>query len=132
MDRLEPSDWVVGAGGLVLFIASFLPWYRWGGFSGIGISTGAGYGWLCFFFGLVAIVWMILRVAGVLDTVALPFPDGLVYLVVGGLGALIAILRLLFRPGAPGFTASPHVGIFFALAGAAAVIVGGVMKIREY
>ena len=129
MDRLEVSDWICGSGGLVLLISSFFPWYRWNvGIYGGG-SSGAGYGWLCFFLGLVAIVFVVLKVVGV--DFELPFPEGLIYIGAGGVGILIAVLRLVFRPGGIGITAGPHIGIFVALVGGAAVVVGGVMKIQE-
>ncbi len=130
MERFEVSDWVVGGGGLVLVIASILPWYSWNVMGMGGGGSGAGFGWLCFVLGLGAVVWMALNVFEVIN-VELPFPQGILYLGAGGLSALIAVLRLLFRPGALGVTASPHIGIFLALVGAAAVIAGGVMKLRE-
>ncbi len=129
MDRVETSDWICGVGGLVLLISTFFPWHRWSAGVYGSVSSGAGYGWLCFFLGLVAIVFVVLRVAGV--DFELPFPDGLIYIGAGGLGILIAILRLIFRPGGFGFNASPHIGIFVALVGGAVVVVGGVMKLRE-
>ena len=131
MDNIRPADWTIGGGGLVLIIASFLPWYHWniGGF-GLSVSTGAGYGWLCFVLGLAALVWVGLRAFEVVN-LDFPFPEGLLYIGAGGLAGLIAVLRLLFRPGGGGINASPYIGIFVALAGAAAVIVGGIIKLRE-
>ena len=130
MEQFEVSDSVVGGGGLALIIASILPWYSW---NIMGVHTGgsgAGYGWICFVLGLGVIVWMVLNVFEVIN-VELPFSQGVLYLGAGILSALIAVLRLLFRPGGFGVTAGPHIGIFVAIIGAAAVIVGGVMKLQQ-
>ena len=132
-ERVQPSDWVTGIGGLILLISIYLDWYNVGfGVSGFGGSVGIS-GWnatkltlIIFLLALVAITVVVLRVVDV-DLSAIPIPMSVVVMACGGVSLLIVILRILIKQTGLGLS----YGIFVSLIAAAAVLVGGVLMQRE-
>lgn len=132
-ERVQPSDWVAGIGALILLISVFLSWYS---VSGIGISGWDGTKWsiLVLLCAMGAIAIVVLRVVDV-DLGALPFPIAYVMLGLGGLSTLIVVLKILLRPGGSLLGAVYRVGIsygiFVSLIASVAVLVGGILMMRE-
>ena len=133
-ERVQPSDWVAGIGGLILFISIWLDWYKvgFGGVPGFGGSVGVSgmtatkLTLIIFLLALVAIAVVVLRVVEV-DLDAIPVPMSVVVMACGGISLLIVILRILIKQTGLGLS----YGIFVALIAAVAVTVGGVLMQRE-
>ena len=134
-ERVQPSDWVTGIGGLILFISIWLDWYKVGfggelpGFGGsVGVSgmTATKLTLIIFLLALIAIAVVVLRVVEV-DLDAIPVPMSVVVMACGGISLLIVILRMLIKQTGLGLS----YGIFVALVAAVAVTVGGVLMQRE-
>jgi len=131
-ERVQPSDWVTGIGGLVLFISIWLDWFKVG-FGGVyGASVGASgmtatkLCLLILLFSLIAIAVVVVRILEV-DLDAIPVPMSLVVMAAGGLSLLIVVLRMIVHQD----FLSLSYGIFVALIAAIAVVVGGVLMQRE-
>ena len=132
-ERVQPSDWVTGIGGLILFISVFLDWFKFS-FSGIGVSgvggaSGVDATKLCYLIALLAIIVIavvVLRVVEV-DLDAIPIPMSVVVMAAGGLSLLIIVLRMLVHQD----FLSLSYGIFVSLVAGIAVVVGGVLMQRE-
>jgi hypothetical protein len=134
-DRIQPSDWVAGIGGLILFISIFLEWYKVKGLGGVtGFSLNIGIsGWdatkltiFIFLFALAAMAVVGLRIADV-DLSAIPVPMGIIVMGLGGVSLLIIVIRVFIKQSGLGVS----YGIFVSLIAAAAVLVGGVLMQRE-
>ncbi len=132
-DRVQPSDWVTGIGGLFLFISIWLDWFKVGlGLPGYGGSVGlSGMSatklcLLILLFALIAIAVIVLRIMEV-DLDAIPVPMSVVVMAAGGLSLVIVILRMVIHQE----FLSLSYGIFIALIAAIAVVVGGVLMQRE-
>jgi hypothetical protein len=131
--RLTPRDMIAAAGGAVLVVSLFLPWYgvsfEMAGFtksdSGTGREVLSSMDMLLFLISLAAIAVVAARAAGAV-------PDGPARLIELSLGAL-AVLMVLYR--IIDIPTEGHVpdhvelsrkgGIFIALVGAAAITYGG-------
>ena len=133
--RVSRGDWVVGGGFLALLVGTSLPWYTWSGsylgaefhFVDTGWTSAAGV--LSFLTVLAAVVLVILA-SGVLPQLHIDFHGRLPVIVIGlaTLALAIVLIRLVAGPGSSsGF----GVGIFLSLLGAAAVAVGGFLKLGE-
>jgi hypothetical protein len=132
--RLTTGDIIAGVGGVVLLIALFLPWY---GVSvdipGLGSASESGSGWevlgfidiLLFLIAVAAIAVVAARAAGALPA---EVPGALVLLAAGALGVLLVLYRIIDIPAGDvpdEVDLSRKIGIFIALAGAAAITYGG-------
>lgn len=114
---LEGSDWLVGIGGIVMLIASFI-WFF-------------GYGVLWPVLGIAAIVLVILDKLAKIPAIAdLPFLSW-IYIGIGGLGALLAILRIIQTLSYKVTLLSWWVVLILELAAGAGILLGGIMKLRE-
>jgi len=98
LNKLTTGDKVIGGSGIVLFIFSFLPWFKYDG----GFVTVTQSGWHFFFtgiipvlLGLVMIAWIVATKLADVDLPELPVPEGLLLLGMGALAAVLVILRLL-------------------------------------
>ncbi|MCZ7527514.1 MAG: hypothetical protein M5U14_14700 [Acidimicrobiia bacterium] len=101
MDKLKEltlGEKLIAGSGLVLFIASFLPWFKasFGGFSATANGWDVGFGWA----GIPALLGLAAAVVVVLPKVApdvkLPeAPWGMIMLGAGGLSALLVVLKLI-------------------------------------
>jgi len=132
-DRVQPSDWVAGIGGLILLISVFLEWYKvdlggygvlWSG--GVSGTTATKLTYLIILLALISIAVVVLRVAEV-DLDAIPVPMSVVVMACGGISLLIVILRILIKQSGLGVS----YGIFVSLIAGAAVLVGGILMQRE-
>jgi hypothetical protein len=132
--RLTTGDMIAGAGGIVLLISLFLPWYGVSvdiaGFS----ASESGSGWqalgfidiLLFLISVAAIAIVVARAAGALPA---DLPAPVILLGLGALAVLLVLYRIIDIP-ADGdvpdqVDLSRKVGIFIALIGGAALAYGG-------
>lgn len=138
--KLKPGDWALGGGGLVLFIASFLPWFGW---SEAGLSD-SGNGWDVGFFwgGIPALLGLALAGLVVLEKftdVELPEVGnlgwGLISLIAAAVAGGIVLLKLLLGHsvsyGFGSYDFDRKWGLFLAAIGGVAAIVGGVLRFQE-
>lgn len=118
ISEIQPTDWMVAGGGLAMIIGTFVGFIWFGTFAML--------------IGIGAIVLVCLeRFANV--ELPLPFDQGWLYVMIGGVGVLIGLLSLLDTAlwahwlGAGRY----YVGSILILLGGAAVAVGGFMRARE-
>jgi hypothetical protein len=132
--RLTTGDIVAGAGGVVLLISLFLPWYGVSvdvaGFS----ASESGSGWEVLSF--IDILLFLISVAAIAIVVAKAFgalpaevPAPVVLLGLGALAVLLVIYRIIDIPTEGDVPdqvdLSREIGIFIALVGSAVVAYGG-------
>jgi hypothetical protein len=142
--KLSTGDMIAGAGGILLIISLFLPWYGIDiNVTGIGSASGHASGWetlsfidiLLFLIAVLAILYAVGAAAG-----ALP-PDAPAATVVMGAGAF-AVLLILLRiidlptPDVPDIVDdsvdfSRQLGIFVGLISAAGITYGGWRSANE-
>jgi hypothetical protein len=99
LSKLTTSDKVISGSGLLLFIASFLPWFK---IDFLGSSVTAN-GWDVGFFwagipgllGLAAAAAILSSKLGSVKLPDLPVPWGQAFLIAGGVSAAIVVLKLL-------------------------------------
>ena len=137
LSKLSRTDRIIAASGLVLFISAFLPWFKaeFAGFS----DTGNGWDVSFIFGGLPALLGLLS--AGVVLATKLgnakmpemPFSTGQAMLGVGGLAALLVVLKLLIGEDSPGFgvDVSRSWGLFVATIAALALAGGGYLAFQE-
>ena len=140
----QPSNGaILAAGGLVLgLVDTFLPWHTTtfptvlGGASGGHDALGYWSGWLFFLAVLVGIALFAVRTFVPQGSIpALPFTDAMIYLGVGVVMLLCALLWLATGGGygsvydqyaaLAGYASGPSIGVFLGIITAAAVAAGG-------
>jgi hypothetical protein len=137
------------AGGLVVgLVVTFLPWHTTTVPTAFGADTGGhnalGYwsGWLFFLAILVGIALFVIRTfVPDIKIPALPFTDAMIYLGIGVVMLLCALLWLVTSGGyaslyaefsdLPGYSSGPSFGVFIAIIAAAAVAAGGYLMKAE-
>ncbi|MFN2592170.1 MAG: hypothetical protein ABR532_04980, partial [Candidatus Dormibacteria bacterium] len=134
--RMTTGDKVIGAGLLVMLIASFLPWisvslgYPLGTDLNVSANGYHSWGFLFWVATYVLIAFWIIRVLipEMVPMPTLPVHDALVYIVGGVIAVVGAVLYHVHDTGS--FTSIGY-GWYIALAGALAVIIGGVLKQKD-
>ena len=131
----KPSEILIMAGGVVLFIASFLDWITFdaGGFGDVGFS-----GWDELLFPIAPIVAVLALAAGVLvaldrfantnlpdDVAGFTWPQ--IYLAIGVFAVLVTLSFIILDKGG----GSAGIGLWGGLLGAVGVLVGAVMMRNE-
>ncbi|HWN21790.1 MAG TPA: hypothetical protein VNP93_07435 [Gaiellaceae bacterium] len=134
--RGVPSLWGIGeratwVAGLVLALSSFTGWYAGTG-EGVSISV---LGWhtgllgkLVFFVGIAVLVLVLLRHTGI--ELPASVPESLVVIVLGSLGTIFTLVRLISIPD-EFFFAGRGIGLFISLGAALALIVAGLLEASE-
>lgn len=139
LSKLSLGDKVIAGSGLALLIFSFLPWFKFE-FSGFGVSTShTQNGWDYFFTGIVPVLLGLVMIAWVVATKLadvklpeLPVPAGLMLLGIGGLAALLVVLRLLIGGDDEGTgLLDRSFGLFLATLAALGLAGGGFLKFQE-
>ncbi len=134
--KLTTSDWLIGGGGLALFIFSFFPWF---GASGFGYSISWN-GWSSGFLGWAAVLLGMVLVAYVVAFKLLdakmpevPLPESLIVLIVAGVCAVFMLLRLAFGAtyGGVSLGLDRKFGLFLAVLAALATAAGAFLQFRE-
>ena len=135
-------DWLIVGGALVVFIASFLPWYQVSyNYSGLGANgnySASASGWTYWpgiFAALVALATIAYVGVKASDAVKLPtmsFPEKYLYM---GAGVLVVLLSLIYLTqtsssalSVSGFSSGPSIGLFLALLAGIAIAAGGYLK----
>ncbi len=126
INDVKGNDRIIILGGLVVFIASFFPWYGASASGAIHFSASVK-GWsaggsavlgilLC----LAAAAFVLLRATGQLKDLSLPVGPALIVLALAGLAVLLFLIRWLSLPSGSGlgFSYGPRIGLFLGLAGA--------------
>jgi hypothetical protein len=137
LSKLSLSDKILTGGGLVLFFASFFPWFSVS-VSGFGSATASGWrvgfwwGGLPALLGLAAAGAVLASKLGTTTLPTLPVSWGQVFLGAGTLSAGIVILKLLVgESSVPGVNVNRSWGLFLATVAAIAFAYGGFLKFNE-
>lgn len=147
LSRLSLGEKLVGAGGILLAIATFLPWYKYSA-SGFGFTSSTSWslwdssGILAFLVlagSVVAVGIILLRLFDVFDISEQGVPEALVVLIGAAAAALITVLKFLSVPGGGaefetlGASASSgrSWGAWLALVFAIIMVAGAVIKFQE-
>jgi hypothetical protein len=146
--KLKTSDWLIGGGAIVLFIGSFLPWFKVS-VSCAGVSFGGsatGNGWDVGFFwcgipvilGLAMLAYVAIRAFSPDTSLPdLPITWGQALLGAGGIAAALILIKLIIGEsgGGTGFGCSVDVsrsfGLFLSFLAAAAMAGGAFLKFQE-
>jgi hypothetical protein len=140
--QLSNGAIAVAGGLLVALIDTFLPWHSTSVPVVFGVESGShdalGYwsGWIFFLAILVGIALFVLRTfVPQVSIPALPFTDAMIYLGIGIVMLLCALLWLVTGGGyaglydqyaaEAGYSSGPSFGVFIGIIAAAAVAVGG-------
>ena len=113
--RLRAGEWLAAAGGLLLLGSLFMPWY--GGGSGYEVLTVIDI--LLVLVAAVAIALAVLQATQ--TTQALPVAFGVLTVVIGAIGVLLVLFRLI---DAPGELDGPDAGAWLGLVAAVALTAG--------
>jgi MFS family permease len=148
LEKMSDGERAILGGSVVVLIAMFLPWWGadWnlGTFGGTSLGSQSesvsgfhGWGWITFLALLAVVVFWLLRgpLADQFELPDLPVSDGQAYMIGGGLEILGAVIFWLAYKGDnlnfPGFSAGVKFGVFVAIVGGAATVVGGYLKQSE-
>jgi hypothetical protein len=133
LKKLSQGDKIIGASGILLLIFSFLPWFKvdLGPFGDVSAN-----GWDYFLTGIIPVLLGLIMIAHVAITnfspqtklPTLPITWGQVHMALGGLAALLVVLRLLIGEDAG---VDRAIGLFLATLAAIGLAVGGFFKMKE-
>jgi hypothetical protein len=146
--KLKTSDWLIGGGAIVLFIGSFLPWFKVS-VSCAGVSFGGsatGNGWDVGFLwagvpvilGLAMLAYVAIKAFSPDTSLPdLPITWGQALLAAGGLAALLILIKLLIGEDGGGalggcsVDVSRSFGLFLSFLAAAAMAAGAFLNFQE-
>jgi hypothetical protein len=139
--RPRTGDKVIVAGGLVLFLAVFLPWYTLSSSAGdrhasaalVGLDLSFVSSWLPALLGLVAAATVAGTTGGTRRLPRLPGGWPRAY-VLAGLAAFVFVVHKLAvgeRANGFGYTVRPTFGSYVAAVGALAIVTGGLLQVEE-
>jgi hypothetical protein len=98
LTKLKTSDKIIAASGLLLFISSFLPWFKVETFidlSANGWDVGFFWGGIPALLGLASAAAVLANKLGDVKLPELPIGWGQAFLVAGAVSAVIVVLKLL-------------------------------------
>jgi hypothetical protein len=132
LSKLSTSDRVIAGSGIVLFIASFLPWFK---LSAFGFTAEAS-GWDVGFFwagipallGLLSAGIVLGTKLGSMEMPKMQVSSGQAMLIAGAVAAGIVVLKLLIGEDGPVDRAW---GLFLATIAALGLLGGGYMAFQE-
>lgn len=134
INKLSLPEKIISASAIVLFIASFLPWFKLGPYSANGWDTGFLWGGIPTLLGLVMLAQI--GISNFAENVKLPeLPWPKVHLGAGIVAALLVVLKLLV--GASGSTGFATIdfdrgfGLILAALAAIGLAVGGFLNFKE-
>lgn len=133
LTKLTTADKVIAGSGILLFIAYFLPWFTVD-LGPLGGSHDFSGGDVDFLWSTLPMLLGLIMAAVVIATKLfdvklpdLPFPLGLIMLALGGLAALLVVLKLLMGED----FVDRAFGLFVAALAAIGLAVGGFLKFQE-
>jgi hypothetical protein len=131
LSKLTTSDKVIAGSGIVLFIASFLPWFKVSifGVSATGSGWDVGFLWagLPALLGLLSAGIVIATKLGSTKMPELPVTTGQAMLIAGAVAAALVVLKLLIGED----FADRAWGLFVATIAALGLLAGGYMAFQE-
>ena len=142
LSKLSRTDQIIAGSGILLFIASFLPWFE---VSARGVGSESGNGWdVGFIWGGIPALLGLLMAGIVLATKLgsakmpeLPITTGQVMLAAGVLAALLVVIKLLVGEDTPDtfgvfdIEVSRAWGLFVATIAALGLAAGGYLAYKE-
>ena len=136
LSKLNRSDRIIAASGLVLFLSAFLPWFKaeFGGFSGTanGWDMSFIFGGLPALLGLLSAGIVLATKLGNAKLPEMPFSSGQAMLGAGALATLLVVIKFLVGEDAPsGWDVSRSWGLFLATIAALALAGGGYLAFQE-
>jgi hypothetical protein len=140
INKLSTSEKVISVSAIVLFIASFLPWFKvsvsgFGSASGNGWDVGFLWAGIPTLIGLVMLAHVLITNFGG-DNVKLPeIPWEKVHMIGGIVAAVLVVLKLIIGEDNDGFTGvevSRQFGLFLATLAAIGLGVGGFLYNKEH
>jgi hypothetical protein len=135
INKLSTPEKIIGVSGIVLFIASFLPWFTYSAgiydFSANGWDTGFLWGGIPTLLGLVMVGHVVL--SNFAENVKLPeLPWPRVHMIAGIVAAALVVLKLLVGAKGGGVvTLDRGFGLILAAIAAIGLGVGGFLYYRE-
>ncbi len=128
MDRMTTAQKVGAGGGVLLLVASFLPWYSvsLGAFGSVSAKAwDAGFlAWGGVLLGIAGAVVLVLKAMGRSDVQAGGLASEQIALILGAASLLLIVLRLLTESSAVSF------GLFLGIVGAALVAYGAFTQMK--
>ena len=138
--RLRTGEWLAALSGVALLVSLFLPWYEvghagpggWTAYGPLAGSTATGWESL----DVIDIVLALVAASGVLLAIvtanqrvpAVPVALSALVALVGGLGVILVLIRVLDLPDWAG---GREWALWLALAGAVGIVAGSVLAMRE-
>lgn len=132
LSKLSTSDRVIAASGIVLFISSFLPWFKVdtiiGNFDANGWDVGFLWAGLPALLGLLAAGIVLATRLGSVEMPRTQVSTGQAMLIAGAISAFFVVLKLLIGEDAPWDRAW---GLFLATIAALGLLAGGYLAFQE-
>lgn len=135
INKLTNGEKIIGVSAIVLFIASFLPWFK---VDFLGVSVD-GNGWdVGFLWGGIPTILGLLMLAHVAisnfaSNVSLPdLPWPRVHLIAGIVAAALVVLKFLIGESEVGVDFDRAFGLFLAVLAALGLAAGGFLYMREH
>jgi len=140
--KLSQNNWIAAGGGLLTFIAGFLPWFSWGddSLSGLGLDLSVNqsgfdaglFAILGILLCVAAAVILVLKVMDIQDVNASNLSAEQIAMILAAVGTLFILLRILIAPGG-GFniSASRAWGGFLAFIAAGATTAGAFLSAQD-
>lgn len=132
LSKLTTSDKVIAGSGIVLFIASFLPWFKVSAFGFTATANGWDVGFI--WAGLPALLGLLsagIVLATKLGTVEMPkmqVTSGQMMLAAGAISAFFVVLKLLIGEDGP---IDRSYGLFLATIASLGLLYGGFLAFKE-
>ncbi len=127
--RLRVGEWITALAGVLLLVSLFLPWYGAPDGESTGISGWESLAFLDILLALIAagaVALAVITAAQPLPAVPLAFN---VFVTLGGiLAVLLVLIRVLDLPDGAG---AREWGLWLGLAGAAGILVGSLIALRD-
>lgn len=127
LNKLSRGDKIYAGGALAYLIASVLPWFSKGRFSGNGWDV--GFIW-CRLWALLFIAAVVLLALPAFGQAKVKLPS-IGYLALAALATLFALLKLIVGEKVVGVRLDRSIGLFLAVVAAGVTVYGGLGKFLE-
>jgi hypothetical protein len=131
LSKLTRSDRIIAGSGIVLFIASFMPWFKLTGpfrdYTANGWDIGFLWGGLPALLGIVSAGIVLGTKLGNMEMPKMSFSSGQAMLVAGAVSAALVVLKLL----AGYHSIDRAYGLFLATLAALGLLAGGFLAFQE-